>query len=330
MKATRTTASALVAAGLMFTAACGSDGGTQEQGRSISVENCGGTVELPGPPQRVTLLKSASVSTLAGLGVLDRVTARAGVYPREYFSPETNRTLDGIRSVTDKVDASGHLQISREEVVATDPDLVVGATDTVNRQTLQSSNIPLVEEPAFCDAIDGPVTWDNVWDQVRLYGKVFDRGDRANEFVDQLKARLAEVEKEQPARKPDGRPYRVAVLYPTVGGGVTYAYGNRSMAAPVVESAGAENVYGSTDDRVFEVSGEDLVDRNPDAVIALYSDGDSRAVTDAVKKLPGFDRTEAGKAGNVMPLMLNFAEPPTPLAVDGLQKVDDYLHGLGR
>jgi iron complex transport system substrate-binding protein len=27
----------------------------------------------------------------------------------------------------------------------------------------------------------------------------------------------------------------------------------------------------------------------------------------------------------VLPLMLNYAEPPTPLAVDGVEKVADYL-----
>lgn len=48
-------------------------------------------------------------------------------------------------------------------------------------------------------------------------------------------------------------------------------------------------------------------------------------MVDAVESLPGIDRTTAGRQGQVMPLMLNYAEPPTPLAVDGVEKVTDYL-----
>ncbi|MDN6619422.1 MAG: ABC transporter substrate-binding protein, partial [Corynebacterium variabile] len=38
--------------------------------------------------------------------------------------------------------------------------------------------------------------------------------------------------------------------------------------------------------------------------------------------------TTAGQRGQVLPLLLNYAEPPTPLAVDGLEQVDDYLRDL--
>lgn len=314
-----------LAAGLTVSlASCGSEGSTS----AIEVDNCGDTVHLDGPPENVTLLKSASVPTLQHLGVLDRVKNRAGKYPTAYYDDATNDALAAIPSLTDKTDASGHLQISREEVVATGPDLVLGETDTVNRQTLASSDVPLIEEPAFCGSLERPVTWHDAWDQIRLYGTVFDRGAEAEEYVTALQDRLASIEDAATPTKPDGSPYRIAVLYPTVGGGVTYAYGTGSMAAPVVEAAGAENVYADQSDRVFEVTAEDIVDRNPDVVLALYSDGSADEIVDAVKGLPGMDRTTAGQRGQVLPLLLNYAEPPTPLAVDGLEQVDDYLRDL--
>jgi iron complex transport system substrate-binding protein len=66
-------------------------------------------------------------------------------------------------------------------------------------------------------------------------------------------------------------------------------------------------------------------------VIALYSGGDSgneQQITDAVNALPGIDTTTAGREHNVLPMLLNYADPPTPLAVDGLEKLNDYLDGL--
>ncbi|MGJ0181860.1 ABC transporter substrate-binding protein [Corynebacterium glyciniphilum] len=289
---------------------------------ATTVDNCGDTVTLDGVPDNVTLLKPAAVSTLSALGVLDHVTHRAGQYPTEYYDDATNAVLDDIPSITDRTDDSGHLQISREEVVASGADLVLGETDTVNRQTLASSDIPLIEEPAFCDAIDGDVTWDDVWDQIRLYGTVFNRPDQATALVDDLQRRLDTA---QEASKAAGAGRSVAVLYPTVGGGVTYAYGTGSMAAPVVAATGASNVYADQNERVFDVSAEDIVDRNPDVIVALYSSGDSGRVVDDVNRLPGIDRTTAGRDQRILPMLLNYAEPPTPLAVDGVDTLNNYL-----
>ncbi|WP_034646656.1 ABC transporter substrate-binding protein [Corynebacterium sputi] len=310
------------AALLLGLAACG-DAADTASSDAVTVENCGQDVSFDAPPERVTLLKSASVPTLDRLGVLDRVTARAGVYPPEYYDASTLAQLDQIPLITDRLDDSGHLQISREEVTATAPDLVLGETDTVNRQVLSSSNIPLLEEPALCGSIDGPVTWEHVWSQIDVYGTVFGRQDEASTYIAELRERLAAIE----AEATDTEPFTVAVLYPSVGGGTTYAYGTGSMSHPVIDAAGGTNVFADQDQRVFEVSSEEIVNRNPDVVIALHSSGTAASVRDAVLSLPGFDRTTAGHTSAVLPLLLNFAEPPTPLAVDGAEKLSDYIRG---
>nr|WP_174267585.1 ABC transporter substrate-binding protein [Nocardioides zeae] len=298
-------------------AACGED----DDAAAISVENCGGTVELDGAPERVVMLKSAAAVTLHELGVLDRVVARAGVYPAEYYDADTLAAIDEVPLLTDRTDTSGHLQISREEVVAETPDLVLGQTETITRDTLASNDIALIEEPAFCGSLDGDATFDDLYDQVRLYGEVFERTDEADAYVAELEERVAAVE----ARVPTDEDRTVAVLYPTVGGGVTYAYGRGSMSAPLVEAAGLENVFGDVGDRVFEVSAEEIVARDPDVVILLRSDGDPAEVTEALTSLPGADALRAVESGAILPLLLNYAEPPTPLAVDGLEQLVDFL-----
>ncbi|MGO1948980.1 MAG: ABC transporter substrate-binding protein [Mycobacteriaceae bacterium] len=311
------TLTTIVASSLLVASCSASD--SAEDGDAISVENCGDTVTLDAPPDNVTVLKPAAISTLSELGVLDRVTSRAGQYPTGYYDDATNDTLADIPSITDQLDGSGHLQISREEVVATGADLVLGETDTVNRRTMASSSIPVIEEPALCGDIDGPVTWDDVWDQVELYGTVFDKQDEAASYVADLQQRLDAV--------PGGDDRDIAVLYPTTGGGVTYAYGSGSMATPLVESVGASNTFHDQTKRVFEVTGEDIVDRNPDVILALYSAGDGEQVRDAVNDLPGIGTTTAGREQRILPMLLNFADPPTPLAVDGAEKLHDYLNG---
>lgn len=109
---------------------------------------------------------------------------------------------------------------------------------------------------------------------------------------------------------------------------MTYAYGSQSMATPLIERTGATNIYGDQDERVFEVTAEDVVERNPDVILALYPGGEEQQFVDAVNDLPGIGTTTAGREQNVLPLLLNFADPPTPLTLDGLEMLTTYLEGL--
>lgn len=284
----------------------------------VTVENCGADVTLDEAPQRVVLLKSAAVPYLAALGVLDRVTARAGEYPRDYYDGRTWAALQEIPALTGKTDTSGHLLVSKEVVIGEEPDLVLGEVDNLSRATLDQVGIPLIEEPAMCpQGLEKP-GFDDVYAQMRTYGEVFDRVDEATAAVDALRQRVATL-------SIDGRGERrtAAVLYPTVGGGVTYAYGTRSMAHPLLEAAGLANVFADTDERVFEVTPEELVGRNPDVLILLYTAGDPEKVTDSVAGLPGAASITAVREGEVLPLLFNYVEPPTPLALDGLAQIEE-------
>lgn len=317
------TATFALGALLPITACAGSNdtGDIRAGAATISVENCGDTVTFEAAPQRVTLLDNPSVSTLAALGVLDRVTTKAGLYPTEYYSDELAAQLDEIPTLTDQVDATGHLQISRETVVATTPDLIIGSSDTVNRQTLGTSGIPLLDEPAFCGSLEGEVTFDDVYDQVELYGTVFGKDAEADAYIAELKDRVATVVD----AVPDSEHRSVAILFPTPGSSVTYAYGTGSMSYPLVDAAGLNNVFGDETERVFEVTAEELINRNPDIIITLHTDDNADAIIKAVTDLPGADALTAVRNNTIHPMLLSFAEPPSPLTVDGLENLATYL-----
>jgi len=306
---------------LATTTACGADAAGDEPataGFPVTVENCGAEVTFDAPPERVVMLKSSSVPYLHALGVMDQVVARAGEYPADYYDAETQAELDDIPLLTDEMDTSGHLQISKEIVIAEEPDLVLGEVDNLARDTLDAVDIDLLEEPAMCpEGVDDP-GFDDVYSQLETYGKVFDREDEAAKAVTDLRKRVTELEKQKVG---EGRT--AAVLYPTVGGGVTYAYGTRSMAHPQLEAAGFEDVFADVDERVFEVSTEDLLERDPDVIILLHNAGDPKAVEESITQLAGAEDLTAVKNGDVMAQLFNFTEPPSALSVDGLERIID-------
>ncbi|GAB7046046.1 ABC transporter substrate-binding protein [Catenuloplanes indicus] len=282
-------------------------------GFPFTVTNCGADVTFDEAPERIVMLKSSAVPYLHDLGVMDRVTARAGAYPEEYYDPATLAELAKVPLLTDRMDTSGHLQISTEVVIAQQPDLVLGEVDNLSRDTLDAVGIPLLEEPAMCPDNTVVPTFDDIYRQLETYGRVFGRPAEAQTAITALKERMAKIQ------KVENRT--AAVLYPTVGGGVTYAYGRTSMAHPQVEAAGFTNVFGDAEERVFEVTLEEILGRNPDVIILLYSDGDPAAVEKALTGLPGSEKLTAVAKGNVMTQLFNFTEPPSPLSVDGLERI---------
>ncbi|NYE37443.1 iron complex transport system substrate-binding protein [Nocardioides cavernae] len=326
---TRVAAALLLAGGLTACGAGSGDGEPTSTGTGsypLTIENCGADVTFDAAPERLVLLKSSAVPYLHELGVMDRVTARAGAYPEEYYDDETLAELEDIPLLTDQMDSSGHLQISQEVVISQEPDLVLGQVDNLSRDTLGAVGIPLLEEPALCETGAPKASFEDVYAQLEAYGRVFGRDAEAQEAIADLEADLAETT----AGVGDGTGRTAAVLYPTVGGGTTYAYGTLSMAHPQLEAAGFENAFGDVDERVFEVTLEELLGRDPDVLVLLHSEGEPGPVEDAIAGLPGADELTAVRNGDVMTQLFNFTEPPSPLAFEGLARiVERFGQGAG-
>ena len=317
----------VVVAAAALAAACGApSAGTDAQTRDddghypVTVDNCGDEVTIESEPTNAVMLKSAVVPFLTSVGVLDHVGAKAGVYPEGYFTDETATQIEEIETLTDRVDSSGHLLISTEAVLERDPDLVLGHTDNLTRESLDDLGIPSLEASGLCRQDLPDPGFEQVYAEVEMYGRVFNREAEAEEAVAALEQRVEEV---TAGVTKGGRTG--AVLYPTVGGGTTYAYGNRSMPDPMLEAAGITNVFHDEDERVFEVTLETLLEEDPDVIVLLHSDGDPQAVEDALTSLPGADDLTAVRTGQVHTELFNFAEPASPLVVDGLERLIDAV-----
>ncbi|MFT2817344.1 ABC transporter substrate-binding protein [Leifsonia sp. A12D58] len=285
----------------------------------LTVQNCDVDVTFDAAPERVILLESAPVTILHGLGVLDVVTLRAGLFPPAYYDDETNTAIEAIPSLGKDVDASGHLQISQEVVIAEQPELVLGLPDGITREGLADVGVSALIQPVYCPAGVGKTSFDSLYDQIESYGLIFDRNAEAAEMIESLQARVTDA---KAAVDPsEGRT--AAVLYPTIGGGTGYAYGNTSMSQPQLDAAGFTNVFADVDERVFEVSLEELIARDPDVLVLLYGDGDPADIKAAVTALPGADSLRAVANDDILVQRFNFTEPPTPLSVTGLETIID-------
>jgi iron complex transport system substrate-binding protein len=282
----------------------------------LTLDNCGEEVVFESAPERIILLDSAPVTTLYDFGVLDRVVSRAGTFASEYYSTDLVQRLDKIQMLSDEIDASGHLMINAEIVLAQEPDLALGLPEGLTRAGLLDAGVNTLIEPVFCPTGAKDASFESLYEQVLRYGEIFDRNDEASQLVSELKERVATVER----KTANASERTAAVLYPSAGGGPLYAYGRASMAQPQLETAGFTNVFDDSSERVFEVGIEELIGRNPDVLILLYQ-GDDTGVLDSVAGLPGSNVLRALQNDDVLVQLFNFTEPPSPLSVAGLERI---------
>ncbi|MFP4634522.1 MAG: ABC transporter substrate-binding protein [Nitriliruptoraceae bacterium] len=310
-------------------AACGGDGpaatddsagpgGEGETDFPLTIENCGHELTFEAPPERVLLLHSAPVTSFQALDLLDRVVARAGAFPDAYLDDEAQETIAAVPSLADEIDADGHFEISQEAVIAEEPDLVMGDADGVSREGLADAGIQQLIVPSQCPGADETPDYDDVYALNDTYGQIFDRPDAARAYNDELRGRVEDV-----AEQVRDEERTAATLYPTVGGGAGWAYGTISMAHPQLEAAGFTNVFDDVDERVFEVTHEELIARDPDVLVLLHIDGEPGPVENTIRSLPGAEDMTAVANNDILVQLFNFTEPPTPLTVDGLEHIVD-------
>jgi iron complex transport system substrate-binding protein len=322
--------SALVGLVALTAAACSSGSGTvtaSDSGAGFPRElaNCDAVLHLEAAPQRVVLLESAPVTTLDGIGVLDRVIARAGAFPPDYYSADLAGRIGAISALSEDIDASGHLLISSEVVISQAPDLVLGLPDGVTREAMRDAGAEVMVQDVYCADGSERASFDTLSATITTYGRVFDRPDQADELIGALTQRIAAVSDSAAALATT----TAAVLYPSLGGGPLYTYGAGSMATAQLDALGIENVFAGTAERVFEISSEPLLAADPDVLIVLHQgEGDGSDAIGAMISQDQLSGLRAVEQQAVLPLLFNFAEPASPLVVDGLERILAWLLDL--
>lgn len=291
-------------------------------GFPLTITNCDAEVTFDSPPERVVLISPYAASMLDAVDAVDTVVARVGAFTDEYFDAELFAQLQAVPELVSGTGQTGAVEISLETVLDLEPDLIIGyETETLTRDRLADSGINLYVAPPFCDT-PPPVSFASISDEVRLFGDMFGAGEAAEAAADDIDKRIAEV-----TANPVEDGTTAAALYVSSQGPPLYAYSSLGMVHPMMEAMGMTNVFAELPERVPEVSIEELIDRNPDVLILLHGepDIDEQVIIDAVVKAPGADAIAAVANGRVYPMLFNFAEPPSPIVIDGLDVMRSLL-----
>lgn len=250
-----------IAAATLLLAGCAAAPAPIDRGiaESVTVDNCGTTVNVDAAPEKVITIKSTSTEMLLALGLGDRIIGTGfqdGPVPEEWATEAT-----GIPVISEMVPG-------QEAVLEAEPDFIYAgwesnfSSDGAGERTdLQDLGIGTYVSPAACKEAGykpAKLEFAEINNEIGEIASIF-RVD-ATELVEAQEATVAAIE-------PDTRGL-TALWYSS---GTDTPYVGAGIGAPelVLETIGLENIAGSIDDTWSPFSWEAIVDANPDVIVLV-------------------------------------------------------------
>jgi ABC-type Fe3+-hydroxamate transport system substrate-binding protein len=200
-------------------------------------DQCGRSVVLTRPPQRIVSLVPSQTELLADLGLDERVVGitKFCVHPREW---RKTKAIAGGTKLTDPA-----------RILALKPELVIA-----NKEENEASLIQALEKelPVYVsDVRDIPTALD----MIRQVGRLTDRSEAANLSADDISARLAAI-------VPPPAPLRMVYL---IWNQPMMTIGSDTFIHHMAAHFGFQNAFGGLS-RYPEITDRDILSARPDVL----------------------------------------------------------------
>jgi len=267
-------------------------------------DGLGREVTLEAAPGRVISLAPANTEILFAVGAGDQVV---GVTEYCNYPPEAQEReqIGGFSAKT----------ISVEAVVALEPDLVfsVGEIHQPVIEALEGVGIPVVALPA--------TTFDDVYANLELVGRLTGHEEEAGQVVATMKARVEAVEVVVAGIPQEERP---AVFWEVWDEPLMTA-GPATFMGQVIEMAGGVNIFGDVTEDYPQISVEGVVDRNPALILGPDTHGD-KLTAEQVSERPGWGEIDAVREGRIHLIDGDIVSRAGPRLADGLEAIVKVLY----
>ncbi|MDA2806231.1 ABC transporter substrate-binding protein [Nocardiopsis suaedae] len=309
---------AAAAAAAVLLAACAAPDGGRDDG-------CPPRPDLDAPPERVVTMDGGSAALLTELGVGGTVVGTAAPDFFDAFPADERAAFDRIPVVDE---GTGN----REAVIAAEPDLVMGVS---SYQFGAFDGTPTAEELAAAGiaahaACDPPGTTEDLsatYAFIEDTAEVFGVPGNGAALTARMRERVGRA-----ASGPGAGPVRVlsVSVVPGSGQGVS-TVGGRGTANGVITLAGGENIAGDVPLRIADLSPEEVVRRDPEAILVLtgFSGLSGRELVDAVLEHPVLSRTTAAREERFAVLPQSIVTSPSVLNAEAVADLSEALHGAG-
>ncbi len=267
-------------------------------------DSVGFTATLPARPMRIVSTAPANTEILFAIGAGDQVVGDTTycTYPPE----ADNRT---------KVGGFSPKTISTETILGLAPDLVLTTGGFQQEMTagLRAMKLSVLSYDAK--------TLAEIVHNVRQLGVVTGHAAEANALADRLVSRAEAVRKRSANVPLDQRP-RVLLL---LGEEPLATAGPKSYTGEMLELAGGRNLFADTDQVYVPISEEEIIRRNPDAIV-LWQMGEPLERVGRVARRPAWRGLTAVRENRLLHIDDDLLSRPGPRLFDGLEQLAALLH----
>jgi len=263
-------------------------------------DRMGRTVTVPaGGPRRVIAMIPSTAEMLVWLGVADRIVAVS--------------EFTDLPEVRDRPRVGGPLTPNAEQIVALRPDMVL--LDRHHNPKTLADLLDRVGIPYFVLATQGI---EDVRENLRLLGEMFDRSERAQAWWDRWTATTQCLDRAAWRRKP--RAFFLLSERPV------YTVGQGSFILEVLEHAGLDVVTRAVPRPWSPVDIEAVVRWDPE--IVLVPENQYKSARRNLEVLPAWRSVTAVRTGRVVAVPTRILHP-SPYLLDVLRTVVERFHGPG-
>lgn len=207
-------------------------------------------------PERVIAANPNAGEELMALGLGDKIIATS--YNNAQVAEEYREEYESKPSLTEEG------QPSLEVVLDLDPDFIYGRSSAFGKKGIASHDTLTENGIMSLSSIEGyklGADVEDVYQDFYNLGKIFQVEDKANEIVDEMKAKISAVEE----KVKDAEPVKVFNFDMEMDGGA-YTPGN-NFTSKLIRRAGGINVFEDLEKTWNTVSWEAVVEADPDVIV---------------------------------------------------------------
>lgn len=234
----------------------------------MTFENYGREVTVTQKPQKVLTLGPNCTELFAALGLGDYVVGRSLINHSRGPLPEYADVVDNIPELN-------YSSATREAILSSGADFIYALDWEIGDE---GCNIDEVESYGMTVYVNSATTLDEQYQEIMDIGKIFGVEDKAEEFVEDQKARIAAVQEKVKDQDP------VKVLVYDSGNDGVFTCSGINFESLLVGLAGGDNIFKDLNEKQWvTVSYEEVLARDPDVI--LIHDYDSPSVEEKIQEI---------------------------------------------
>ena len=273
-------------------------------------------------PSKAVSMSQATTEMMLALGLADRMAGTAFL-EEEIYEP--------LAEEYEKVPVLAEKWPSYEDFMAAEPDFATGWAVPFTQRAIPAADIVKQDIPIFVPESmrSTEATLDTLFDDLLLYGRIFDAEDAAESYVAAEKEKLAEVQK-----KLEGLDEVSVFIYDSTDDDDQIYTAFEGYTTNLLKLIGANNILsGKGVDATWDYANwEEVIASNPQYIIICDYSVSIRNTDDFDEKVaklqenPALADIDAVKNGNFVRVRLSEITPGVR-SVDALVRLAEEIHG---